>query len=51
VAAPEDKWRDEMRAVLAQRRAQAEEKDYVGYALVGATIFVGLVLAVLLRLF
>ena len=44
-------WKDEMRAELARRRAQTEEKDYGGYALVVATIFVGCALAVVLRLF
>jgi hypothetical protein len=44
-------WRTEIRAELADRRARAKERDYVGYALVAATIFVGGVLALLLLSF
>ena len=44
-------WRDQIRAELADRRAHAEEKDYLGYALVGATVLVGVMLAVLLQVF
>jgi hypothetical protein len=49
--ASEYEWRDQIRAQLADRRAQAEEKDYLGYALVGATGLVGVILAVLLQVF
>jgi len=43
--------KDELRKELDERHAYVAEREFLGYAFLGATILVGCVLAVLLRSF